>query len=66
MRYTYGNGKYYDLFAGPASYNIDGNDKQVNDIVVSSTTITITIADNGAGIPVSGTIYYRIYAERKL
>src|SRR4051812_13006896 len=61
-RYTYGNGKYYDLFAGPGSFNIDGNSGQISNVSVDSTNLVVFIEN--FGVPaISGTIEYRIYAE---
>lgn len=61
-RYTYGNGKYYDLYPGAGSFNIDGNSGQVDNVYPDSTNLVIEMAN--FGIPaISGTIYYRMYAE---
>lgn len=60
--YTYGSGKYYDLWAGPGSYDIDGNATQISNADASTTSYVIFIEN--FGVPaISGTIYYRIYAE---
>jgi hypothetical protein len=60
--YTYGDGKYFRLFAGNASYALDGNGGQIDDEEVTATTYTVTVSENN-GSPISGIIYYRIYAE---
>ena len=60
--YTYGDGKYFDLFAGPASFNIDGNGGQIDSISVDATNLYVGIDANNAGT-LTGTVYYRIYAE---
>lgn len=61
-KYTYGSGKYFDLFAGPLSYNIDGNGGQISNANVDISNYVIFIEN--FGVPaISGTIYYRIYAE---
>lgn len=59
--YTFG-GKIFSLFSGPNSYNIDGNNVQVDDINIGTTTVVVTLENNSAGI-VTGRIYARIYAE---
>jgi hypothetical protein len=59
--YTYG-GKIFDLFAGIASFDIDGNGGQIDNSYVTSSDFVVTIINFGAG-NISGTIYYRIYAE---
>jgi hypothetical protein len=61
-RYTFVDGKYFNLFAGVGSYNLDGNGGQIDNINVTTANLIITIAN--FGVPaISGTIYYRIYAE---
>jgi hypothetical protein len=60
--YAYGDGKYFQMFAGNGSYAIDGNGGQVDNIYPDSTNIYIELSENN-GSPISGTIYYRIYAE---
>ncbi len=59
--YTYG-GKVFKLFAGTGSFNIDSNSGQIDNADVTSTTLVIVI-DNFGAPAISGTIYYRIYAE---
>lgn len=60
--YGFGDGKYFQLFAGTGSFNIDGNSAQIDNITVTTTDL-IVVVDN-FGVPaISGTIYYRIYAE---
>lgn len=61
-RYTYGSGKYFGLFAGTGSYDLDGNGGQIESIAVTTTTLVIVIGNYGVPA-ISGTIYYRIYAE---
>ena len=59
--YTYG-GKVFDLFAGPASYNVDGNGAQISNAYVTTSDYVIFIEN--FGVPaIAGTIYYRIYEE---
>src|ERR1700755_2871594 len=60
--YTYGDGKYFRLFAGNTSYGLDGNGGQIDNEEVDSSNYTITVSENN-GVAISGTIYYRIYAE---
>lgn len=60
--YTYGDGKYFRLFAGAGSYAIDGNGGQVDNEDVTTTAYSVTISENN-GAAISGRIYYRIYAE---
>lgn len=64
-RYAYGSGKYFSLFAGPNSYNIDGNGAQVDNINVTSTQLIIVFFNADALSSISGTVYYRIYAEEQ-
>ena len=63
--YTYGDGKYFDLFSGTGSYAIDGNGGQIDDAHVDTSNLYITVSENN-GSAISGTIYYRIYAEPQL
>lgn len=60
--YTYGDGKYFRLFSGNDSYGIDGNGGQIDNETIDETNYIIEISENN-GSPISGTIYYRIYAE---
>lgn len=62
--YTYG-GKKFQLYAGTGSYNIDGNGGQIDNVNVTNTTFVVTVANFGAPA-ISGTIYYRIYAEPQI
>jgi hypothetical protein len=62
--YTFSSGKYFQLFAGTTSYNIDGNDEQVEDVYVDNTNLYVTLFDTTFGAGHSGTIYYRFYAEK--
>lgn len=60
--YGFGDGKYFQLFAGTGSFNIDGNSAQIDNVSVTTSNLVIVV-DN-FGVPaISGTIYYRIYAE---
>lgn len=60
--YTLGDGKYFRVFAGTGSFNLDGKSEQIDNVNVTTTSLIITI-DN-FGIPaIAGTLYYRIYAE---
>lgn len=60
--YTYGSGKIFDLFAGTASFDLDGNGGQIDNSFVDATTFVVTIINFGVSA-ISGTVYYRIYAE---
>jgi hypothetical protein len=60
--YTYDNVEYFELFPGNSSYAIAGNGGQIDTIYITSTTLSIEVSENN-GSPISGTIYYRIYAE---
>jgi hypothetical protein len=65
--YTYGDGKVFELFAGPNSYNIDGNGYQIDNANTTTTTFSVTISEqNGAGSSAAGRVYYRIYAEEQV
>lgn len=59
--YTFG-GKVFDLFAGPASFNLDGNSAQISNANVTTSSYIIFI-ENFGGAVINGTIEYRIYAE---
>lgn len=61
--YTYGNGVYHELFAGFDSYDIESKGVQVAGVEMSDTAFSVTF--DGATNPgtVTGTVYYRIYAE---
>lgn len=60
--YSFGDGKYFQLFAGTSSFNLDGNNAQIDNVDV--TTINLVVVVDNFGVPaISGTIYYRIYAE---
>ena len=61
-------GKYYQLFAGPGSYNVnttlDGIGLQVSNVYADTTNLVFFFEN--FGVPaVTGTVYYRIYAERQ-
>lgn len=58
--YTYGDGKYFQLYAGTGSFDIDGNGSQVDNVNVDTVNLNVSFF---AGSPISGAIYYRIYAE---
>lgn len=60
--YTYGNGNYFQLFAGTASYNLDGNGVQVDNTYADTSNVYVTFFNFGVNT-VDGTLYYRIYAE---
>lgn len=64
LKYSFNGTRWYDLFAGVTSYDIAGNGKQVDDITVDSSNITVTFSDfaNSAS---SVTVAYKIYAEPK-
>lgn len=60
--YTYGDGKYFRLYSGNVSYAIDGNGGQIDNESIDTSNYIIEVSENN-GSPISGTIYYRIYAE---
>jgi hypothetical protein len=60
--YTFSDSKYFPMFSGASSFSIDGNLIQVDDITVTTTTISVTM-ENDDSVTHTGTIYYRIYAE---
>lgn len=60
-----GVSNYYQLFTGVASYGIAGNGGQIDNMTITTTTIDVDISEN-LGTPLSGVIYYRIYAEPRL
>jgi hypothetical protein len=64
MWYSFGDGKYYALSAGPSTYNLDGNGFQMDDAYADATNLYFT-ADNTnfSGPDITGTVFYRIYAE---
>lgn len=64
-KYSFGDGKYFDLFAGPGSFNLDGNGAQISNANADTINYTIFI-ENFGGPAISGTIYYRIYAEPQI
>lgn len=60
--YTYVSGKYFALFSGAGSFDVDGNGSQISNSYADTTNFVVFIEN--FGVPaVSGTIYYRIYAE---
>lgn len=61
--YSFSDGKVFDLFAGPASYNIDGNAIQVDNSYVDTTNFYVTFFGLTNPGTVTGKLYYRIYAE---
>ncbi len=64
-KYTYNDGKYFDLWNGPQSYNIDGNGTQISNLYVDNNYFVVFLEN--FGVPaVLGYIYYRIYAEPQL
>jgi hypothetical protein len=62
LYYGFNDGKYYPLFSGPSSYNIDGNSFQIDNVYADATNIYVYL-ENDNTVTVSGRIYYRIYAE---
>lgn len=60
--YTFGDGKYFQLFTGTVSFNVDGNNMQIDDAFTDTVNYYVNLLNNAAGT-VTGTIYYRIYAE---
>ena len=60
--YTYGDGKYYELYAGNRSYAIAGNGGQIDTAYADATNYYVEVSENN-GSPISGSIYCRIYAE---
>jgi hypothetical protein len=62
LYYTFSSGIYYQLFAGNSSYNIEGNQIQVENIYADTSNVYVAFFNNAA-TTVGGTIYYRIYGE---
>lgn len=62
--YDFGDGRVFELFAGPNSYNIAGNSAQVDNIYADGTKIVVAIDNFGSGPTVAGKIYWRIYQEQ--
>lgn len=63
MFYTFDNSVFYPLFTGPASYNLAGNGFQMDNAYADINNVYFT-ADNSTGSgTITGTVYYRIYAE---
>lgn len=60
--YRFGTGPIYPMFAGPGSFNIAGNNFQIEFIAVNLMNITVELG-NYSGGTISGRIYYRIYEE---
>jgi hypothetical protein len=60
--YVFSDSAYFQMFSGASSFSIDGNLIQVDDITVTTTTISVTM-ENDDSVTHTGTIYYRIYAE---
>lgn len=63
--YSFSSGKTFALFAGPDSYDIDSNQVQIADVSANATSIVVTI-DNYNVAAVSGSVYYRVYAEQQV
>lgn len=63
--YTYGAGKYYQLYAGVDSYDIAGNMVQIDNVYEDTVNFYVDVLSSAAGV-VTGTIYYRIYAEQQV
>jgi hypothetical protein len=61
--YTYGDGRYFALSAGPSSYNLGGNSIQIDNSYVDTANFYVTFF--GFTVAATGTLYYRIYAERQ-
>lgn len=64
LYYSFGDGKYFPMFAGPSSYDIDGNLFQIDNVYVDTANITLDL-ENDNSSSVSITVYYRIYAENQ-
>lgn len=64
LKYSFNGTRYYDLSPGLDSYDIAANGKQVDNIEVDSSNITVTFSDfaNSAQQVI---VAYRIYAEPK-
>lgn len=68
LYYKYGNGNIYALYSGTGSYAIDGtNQMQVDNVRSDGTNVYIDFFNfdfsTNPSPAVSGTVYYRIYAE---
>lgn len=62
--YAYTDGKVFNYFTGPGSFGIDGNGGQADSTnYADNTNLYLAISEN-SGAPISGSIYYRIYAEQ--
>lgn len=61
--YTYNDGKYFNLFSGVGSYNIDGNQVQIDDAWADTVNYNVTFDNFDFVNTYSGAVYYRIYAE---
>ena len=60
--YTYDNVKFFELFSGNRSYAMGGNGGQIDTAYVDTVNYYVKVSEN-SGAAISGTIYYRIYAE---
>jgi len=61
--YTFGDGKYFGLSSGPATYNLDGNFFQVDNVYSDATNIYFVADGSNGTTTINGNFYYRIYAE---
>lgn len=59
-KYT-GDSRYWQLYAGPGSYGLV-NGGQIDSFYADTSNLYIAVSENN-GSPITGTIYYRIYAE---
>jgi hypothetical protein len=60
--YSFGDGNVFPMFSSPASYNIDGNSFQIDNLYVDNNQINLSF-ENDSGSSVTITVYYRIYGE---
>lgn len=65
MFYRYDSGRIIPMFAGAGSYDLGGNQIQVNSVNQDDNNIFVTFQSLDFSSPptVTATIYYRIYAE---
>lgn len=63
MFYGFGDGKYFGGFAGPASFDIDSNQVQIDNMYADTVNLYVQVSLNFWTVDIHGIIYYRIYAE---
>lgn len=63
--YTFSSGKYFQLFSGNGSFDLDGNSAQIDTVSVTTTSLVVLI-DNFGAPAITGRLYYRIYEEAQV